>query len=281
VVTNSTTDWLTHWFENPCLDLRSSDDFGACHIRNTTSLPWSRLVNSMHELPDKHQVLQLIGSSESLTEATQFLSQKGYVIEQQIPSTPEFWQWAEQQQITDSGCQSVPLWRANPRLIEHMDLIEQSTQGRRALDFACGAGRDAVYLAARGWDVTALDVKADALSRCQALADSMNCPIETMQADMESGEDHLADQTFDLIVVMRYLHRPYLPTLIDHLNAGGVLCYSTFMVGCEQFGSPRNPNYLLQPNELAQTFPQLTILVNEEHRLADGRPIALFIAQKS
>ena len=269
------------WFDRPCLDLRSSEEFGAQHICNSTSLPWSRLPNSMHELPDKHQELQLIGSNEMLNDAEAFLIEKGYQVERKIESTTAFWQWAEKQDIVDSGCKSLPLWRANPLLIDNIDLIEKSTHGRRALDFASGAGRDAVFLANRGWDVTALDIKEDALGRCRTLADSMSCAIDTLQADMESGEDHLADQTFDLIVVMRYLHRPYLPELFHHLNPGGILCYSTFMVGCEQFGSPRNPNYLLRPNELAETFPQMKLLVNEEHRLADGRPIALFIGQRS
>ena len=235
----------------------------------------------MHELPDKHQILQLIGSTEMLNDAQAFLVDKGYQVERQIESNAALWQWAEQQKILDSGCKSIPLWRANPLLIDNIDLIERSTEGRHALDFASGAGRDAVFLANRGWKVTALDIKEDALNRCRTLADSMSCSIETLQADMESGDDHLTDQTFDLIVVMRYLHRPYLPKLYQHLTPGGVLCYSTFMVGCEQFGSPRNPNYLLRPNELAETFPQMKLLVNEQHRLADGRPMALFIAQKS
>ena len=269
------------WFEIPCLDLRSGDDFNERHIRNTTSLPWTRLANSMHELPDKHHVLQLLGTTDELCEATAFLTEKGYQVVREIESTPNLWQWAEEKQLLDSGCKSIPLWRANPLLIDNIDLIERSTQGRRALDFACGAGRDAVFLADRGWDVTALDIKEDALSRCQTLAESMNCSINTRQADMESGENHIAGETFDLIIVMRYLHRPFLPELYNHLNAGGILCYSTFMVGCEQFGSPRNPNFLLRPNELVETFPQMTALVNEEHRLADGRPIALYIGQKS
>ena len=79
---------------------------------------------------------------------------------------------------------------------------------------------------------------------------------------------------------MRYLHRPLLPYLADWLNPGGVLCYSTFMVGSEKFGSPKNPNYLLRPGELSETFTGMSIVHDEPVELPDGRPVAQFIAQK-
>jgi hypothetical protein len=64
------------------------------------------------------------------------------------------------------------------------------------------------------------------------------------------------------------------------LAPGGVLLYQTFMQGSEQFGSPRNPNYLLRPHELAQTFAGLTILLDEVEYLEDGRPLSAFIARR-
>ena len=70
---------------------------------------------------------------------------------------------------------------------------------------------------------------------------------------------------------------PLLPSL---LAPGGVLLYQTFMQGSEQFGSPRNPNYLLRPHELAQTFAELAILLDEVEYLEDGRPLSAFIARR-
>ena len=272
--------WDPHWFNSACIDLRDAEDFVSRHIINTTSLPWGRLADAMHELPDKHQILQLLGTTAQIDQATEFLTLKGYRVTNQILATDEFWRWAETKQLLESGCHTIPLWRANPLLQRAISSIEQQTSGRKALDLACGAGRDSVFLARRGWDVTAIDIKEDALQRCQSLAESSGCMLTTRMADMESDTNQLMDESYDLIVVMRYLHRPFLPQLLNHLNPKGMLCYSTFMVGCEQFGSPRNPNYLLRPNELADTFSQMTHLINEEHQLADGRPIAWFLGQK-
>ncbi len=235
----------------------------------------------MHELPDKHQEIQLLGDPQSLDEASGFLAEKGYRVTRCIVANPAFWDWAASEELTAEGCQSVPLWRANPLLIRAIDAIEQRTSGRKALDLACGAGRDAVFLAQRGWDVTAIDIKQDALDRCQSLAQSSGCKVITRQADMETADNPLQTERFDLIVVMRYLHRPFLPQLYDHLNDKGMLVYSTFMVGSEKYGSPRNPNFLLKPNELVDTFPGLVPVINETHRLADGRPVAHYLGQKS
>jgi hypothetical protein len=64
------------------------------------------------------------------------------------------------------------------------------------------------------------------------------------------------------------------------LAPGGMIAYHTFMQGCEKIGSPRNPNYLLKPNELAETFDEFIVLQNEVSHLSDGRPVANFVARK-
>lgn len=275
-----TEHWLADWFNGSTLDLRPTSEFQQQHIRGTTSLPWERLAVSMHELPDKHRPLQLLGHQSQLRQASQFLADKGYQISRQIISSEDFWQWADVQSITETGCQTVPLWQANPLLVECIEQIESATIGRNALDLACGAGRDSVYLASRGWQVTAIDIKQDALARCQALAESSQCQVQCEQADIEQQPEHLAERQFDLIIVMRFLYRPLLPRLISHLAPGGLLCYSTFMVGSEQFGSPRNPNFLLKAGELADVYRVLSILGDETRHLPDGRPVNLFLAQK-
>ena len=42
--------------------------------------------------------------------------------------------------------------------------------------------------------------------------------------------------------------------MIAALDDGGVLIYQTFMVGNEEFGRPRNPDFLLKENELREVF---------------------------
>lgn len=128
----------------------------------------------------------------------------------------------------------------------HASLIPP--QGR-VLDVAAGSGRNARWLAARGWQVDAVD-KDQA-----ALASMHNSPgIRTRIADIENGPWPYSELKFDGIVVCRYLHRPLFPALIDSLAPDGILIYETFMLGHEAYGRPKNPDYLLRPNELLDIF---------------------------
>lgn len=131
--------------------------------------------------------------------------------------------------------------------------------GARVLDVACGHGRHARWLAQRGCHVTAVDVDA-ACGASLADADA----ITFVQSDLEGAQWPFGGQTFDAVVVVHYLHRPLLPLLAAALAHGGLLIYETFAAGNERFGRPRNPDFLLQPRELLQTFGTLRVLAYED-----------------
>ena len=234
----------------------------------------------MHELPANHMPVVIIGDLGQLKVAELFLESKGYQIQQQIISNAEFWRSATEDERTESGCHSTALWQANPLLTEVIDCIESNTHGRTMVDLACGAGRDSVYLATRGWQVTSIDNKSNALERCEQLANSMDVSLTTLLKDLENQTHPLEELSADLVLVMRYLHRPLFPEIDQLINPEGILVYSTFMIGSEKFGSPRNPNYLLTPGELAEVFSSYQILKDEQRELPDGRPVALFVAKK-
>lgn len=129
--------------------------------------------------------------------------------------------------------------------------------GLRALDLACGGGRHAVYLASLGYSVHAVD------KNTPETLWPLNVQFEAM--DLEQGEWPLAGQLYDLIVVTNYLHRPHFPNLLANLRSeGAVLVYETFMDGNAQFGSPRSPEFLLQPGELLDRLSGLNILRFEQ-----------------
>ena len=121
--------------------------------------------------------------------------------------------------------------------------------GTSVLDVACGAGRHAQRLAARGCKVTAVDRDR---AVAQPLASEPN--VEFIQADLEADVWPLADRQFDVIIVTNYLHRPLFAALKSALAPGGLLIYETFAVGNAAFGRPSNPNFLLRPRELLEVF---------------------------
>lgn len=116
--------------------------------------------------------------------------------------------------------------------------------GGPVLDVAAGGGRHAILFADRGHPTVAVDRD---VSRLRALADDR---IEILEADLEDGPWPLANRTFAGVVVSNYLWRPILPDILACIAPGGALLYETFAAGNEQFGRPRNPEFLLRPGEL-------------------------------
>ncbi len=147
--------------------------------------------------------------------------------------------------------------------------------GARVLDVACGYGRHALYFAARGTQVIAVDRDAAALA---TLAGARG--ITTRLADLEGEAWPFGGERFDAIVVSHYLHRPLLPNLRAALADDGVLLYETFASGNEAYGRPVNPAFLLRPGELlafAAAPPQPLTVVAFEQGLTDlsGRPAVM------
>ncbi len=238
------------------------------------------MQNSMHELPANHRPIAIMGHRDQLVLAEIFLLSKGYQLVDKVLADSALFSKLENNTRLEKGRHSSQLWQANPLLQEVISQIESRIKGRSALDLAAGAGRDSVYLAKRGWQVTALDINEDSLQRCQHLAKSNQVEVTTLQQDLEGSSPELNDLSADLVLVMRYLHRPLFPVIDQMIRPGGAIIVSTFMIGCEQFGSPKNPNYLLAPGELSSTFSNYQVIVDDQRKLTDGRPVALFVGIK-
>lgn len=130
----------------------------------------------------------------------------------------------------------------SPWVVRHAPLIRR---GGTVLDLACGGGRHARWLAAQGFRVLAVDRDPAAIDALAGLAG-----VEARRLDLEGPDWPLAGLRFHGVVVARYLHRPRLFALAGLLAPDGVLIYETFMRGHEAYGSPRRPDFLLDPGEL-------------------------------
>lgn len=143
--------------------------------------------------------------------------------------------------------------------------------GGTVLDVACGSGRNARWLARQGWRVEAVDRDEMVISTLQGLQN-----ISAQQADLEGAPWPYPGRKFDAIVVCRYLYRPLLPVLAESLAESGMLIYETFMVGQEQFGRPRNPDFLLQPDELLKVYSsKLEVVSFEQGIMIEPEPAVL------
>ena len=147
------------------------------------------------------------------------------------------------------------------------------------LDLACGSGRHAKWLAQQGYQVDALDRDPIATSSMQGIDG-----IRIQQTDLETAEPPSFEHSYDGIIVSRYLHRPLLTSLATILKPGGILIYETFMRGNERYGKPSNPDFLLMPDELMNTYsPLLNVISFEQGEVVEPKPAILqrICAQKN
>ena len=161
-------------------------------------------------------------------------------------------------------------------LSEHAGLLP--SRGT-ALDVASGRGRHALWLAARGLDVVAVDRDEAALAALRGDAAARDVAVETRVVDLETAAPALPVDAFDVIVVVHYLHRPLFPLLRAALRSGGLLFYETFTRAQAARGKPTNPAFLLEPGELVALAPPLEVLARREGTF-DGREVASVVARR-
>ena len=125
----------------------------------------------------------------------------------------------------------------------------------RALDLACGEGRNAVWLAEQGWQVTGVDFSGVALAKAATLAAGRGVEVEWVQADLVDYEP--APGTYDLVVVL-YLQVPaadrttVMRRAASALVSGGVLLVvahdsSNIEHG---WGGPQDPSVLYDAGDV-------------------------------
>jgi SAM-dependent methyltransferase len=154
----------------------------------------------------------------------------------------------------------------------------------RALDVACGAGRNAVWLAERGWDVTAVDFSQVGLDKGARLAQERGVTVRWERADLREWTPPAG--AFDLVVAL-YLHvdaqarRAIHAAAARGLAPGGVL----LIVGHDAtniehgHGGPQIPAILFEPGDLVEDVPELEIeraeRVQRPVETADGTAVAI------
>ena len=142
-----------------------------------------------------------------------------------------------------------------------------------ALDLACGAGRNALFLARRGLAVDAVDISPIALARGRD--ESAGLAIEWHQADLEAG--FTPTRRYDLLINIRYVNLPLVTALVGHLAPGGALVVEQHLRHEKAEVGPKNPAFRVAPGALRDLAEGLDVLTDEEglFRDPDNRVAAL------
>ena len=172
-------------------------------------------------------------------------------------------------------------WSPSRWLLSIEDRLTPPCAGARALDLACGPGRNSVWLAERGWSVDAWDLSDVALAilvheREDRASRGFPLPIDVREIDLDTAE--IPADTYDLVLNMLFLDRRLWPGLAAALRPGGLLAFETFVDLPGGRSSEVSPEHLLQPGELRAAFEALgleTIQNDEAGARGTARLLAL------
>ena len=151
-------------------------------------------------------------------------------------------------------------------LAEHLAQLPRGC----ALDLACGAGRNALFLAAAGFDVDAVDISPVALERARQSAEKRDLDVNWIEADLESGRGGpWTQRCYDLIVIVRYVNLELMRSLTTQLNVGGYMLTEQHLTTKRSVIGPANPAFRLKPNELLHAADKLRIISYREAIVQD------------
>jgi tellurite methyltransferase len=186
--------------------------------------------------------------------------------------------WDEKYRSGERGAEDSPT-------ILLVEVAEKLAPGT-AIDLACGTGRNALYLAERGWAVTAVDGSEKAIEVVQMRSAVGGLNVHTKVADLTAPSFTMPPEAFDLILIAYYLQRDLFAKVKAAVRPGGVVVaiahtpepdekwsekraapgeLRRFFDGWEYLwdyeGPSRDPAHRRPVAEIAARHPPLTLLV--------------------
>jgi SAM-dependent methyltransferase len=158
-------------------------------------------------------------------------------------------------------------------LADHRALLEAQPRGR-ALDIACGMGRNALFLAGLGFRVDAVDVSDVAVEATGARASERGAAVRALRADVRT--DPFPAPPYEVILNLNFLERVLFDPIAQALAPGGLLVFETFgRLQRDVPGGTLDERLTLAPNELLRAFTGLRVLHYRDTVLHEGRTRAV------
>jgi SAM-dependent methyltransferase len=161
----------------------------------------------------------------------------------------------ESSELWDSRFRAHP-WPTDPDplLVAHAEGLSPG----RALDMGSGPGRNSLWLANRGWTVTAVDVSAVGLEMAEQRAAEQGLALTTVRGDVLSWLPE--ESSYELVVLANlHLHQTQLPGVLQQLVKGLVPGGHLFVVGHDVANlgkhGPQDPDLLLTVERLSAALP--------------------------
>jgi rhodanese-related sulfurtransferase len=263
------------------LDVRTEEEFADRHIPGSVLIPLHELESRIGEVPNSGVPVAVVSRRGNRgVSACRLLAEHGLSPLMKLEGGLDAWPGPVSTGGSPNGLHAHGI-APSSFLVENFDLLPRGL----ALDIAMGQGRNAIYLATRGFDVDGVDVDPRAVARARAAARRLGAPIRAVVGNVEDGTYIIPIETYDVIVVFNYLHRPLFNDIREGLKPGGVVVYQTFTTKQACYGHPTNPDHLLRPGELREMFQDWEILRYREvtgRSRSSGSPsaVASIVARK-
>jgi SAM-dependent methyltransferase len=165
---------------------------------------------------------------------------------------------------------------ANPLLVETCSKLPPG----KALDLACGSGRNAMWLAQRGWSVPAVDGAPTAIEILRRRASEGGVAVDAKIFDLEKHAFEIEENCWDLIAMCFYLQTSLFEPSKRGVRPGGIVLAIVHIA--EDGEEPTG--HRLRPGELRQYFSDCEILHYYEGKSNDPahkRPVAEIVARRA
>lgn len=156
----------------------------------------------------------------------------------------------------DGRYASIAVEDLNPEpaaiLLDNVGLLDAAlADGRkRALDVAGGTGRNALWLAERGFEAAIVDVSPVGLDVAERWATQRNVGVATLTHDLEA--DGMPGGTWDLIVITLFLNRDIVLSVSEYLESGGLAMFAQPTVTNLERHEHPSERFLLKAGEIAE-----------------------------
>jgi SAM-dependent methyltransferase len=145
------------------------------------------------------------------------------------------------------------------------------------LDVAGGLGRHALWLAARNWKMSLLDVSEVAIGQLRDEAQRLDLGLDLSVADAAAYDFRRA--RYDLIVLFYHFDRSLFPKIVSALNPGGLFICKMAMRWPTDVVSSNGAGNVLSSNEIGSLVPSLNVLDHRERPVRD-RGVVEFVGSK-
>jgi tellurite methyltransferase len=160
-------------------------------------------------------------------------------------------------------------------LVENIGLLPKG----RVLDLAMGDGLNAIFLANLGFHAEGVDISFESVEKAKESARARGVKLDAYVVDLEK-DPYIKPDGYDVIICFRYLQRSLTPYMKKGFRNGGIVVHETYTIDQMQFGKPKNPDFLLKPNELLNLFRDFHVVKYHEGIFEDKKAVAGIIARK-